>query len=141
MIILKWLFRALPFFYMTLIWILSGLPDNVIVDLPDSKVDRILKESLHLIEFAILYLLLVAAVFTTNRFSNKFHILLAVFAALYGIVDEIHQSFVPYRTASLIDVVKDITGVFIAYIVIHQALNGRFPRLKKGIDTFKNIFN
>lgn len=120
--ILKWLSWALPLAYMILIWVLSSMPADAVVKLPDSKVDRFFKESLHLVEFAILYLLLVWALWSTGRFSKKASILCAVVAISYGLLDEFHQSFVPYRSATVIDFVKDTIGVLVAYYFINRSL-------------------
>lgn len=120
--ILKWLSWALPLAYMILIWVLSSMPADAVVELPDSKVDRFFKESLHLVEFAILYLLLVWALWSTGRFSKKASILCAVVAICYGLLDEFHQSFVPYRSATVIDFVKDTIGVLVAYYFINRSL-------------------
>lgn len=119
-VLLKWVLRLLPLFYMLLIWIMSSLPANAIVELPDLTIDALIKESLHLVEFAILYLLLVLSFFTFDRFSTKINILCGIIAALYGVTDEIHQSFVPYRSATLIDVIKDVTGVAVAFYFVQK---------------------
>lgn len=136
----KWIFRLLPIFYMGLIWVLSSLPHNAVVELPDSSVDRFFKESMHLIEFAILYILFVLAMHTTGTFSKKVNIICALIACLYGVVDEIHQSFVPYRSATLIDAIKDITGVLVAWYFIDRAtFHQRFPKLARLLQCFKRI--
>ncbi|MDZ5471833.1 VanZ family protein [Bacillus sp. 31A1R] len=119
-IIFKWTLRLLPIAYMIVIWVLSGLPHNAVVELPDSTIDRFFKESMHLVEFAILYLLLILAALTTNTFNAEISLVCAVIAALYGVVDEIHQSFVPYRSATFIDVFKDALGVLISYWFIQK---------------------
>lgn len=114
----KWMKRiipVLPFLYMAAIWMMSGLPADAIVELPDSYWDRFIKESLHLVEFAILYMLFAAALAVNRKLTPAFSLLAAVAAGFYGIVDEIHQSFVPYRSATFIDVVKDLIGVGAAY--------------------------
>lgn len=105
----------LPLFYMIAIWVMSSLPDNVILDLPSSKVDHFIKEALHLVEFAILYMLIVAALAANHKLTPRFSLIAALVACLYGVTDEIHQSFVPYRSAELIDVAKDFIGVLAAY--------------------------
>lgn len=115
---LKWVVRLLPFAYMLLVWILSSLPHNAVVELPDSSVDRFFKESMHLVEFAILYLLLVVAVLTSGRFSRGLSMVCAGIAIGYGLLDEFHQSFVPYRSATVIDFVKDTIGVLVAYYFV-----------------------
>ncbi|QVY61360.1 VanZ family protein [Cytobacillus gottheilii] len=138
---LKWLLRLLPISYMILIWILSSLPHNAVVELPDSAFDRFFKESMHLVEFGILYLLLVGAAFTFKQpFTFKINLLLAALACLYGVVDEIHQYFVPYRSATLIDVVKDVIGVAVAYWVISQAVLGeRFQKIGRFLESIKRV--
>lgn len=113
---------VLPVLYMMLIWNMSSQPHNAYVELPNSSVDRFIKESLHLVEFAILYLLFVLAAFFNKKLTPTSNLVFAVIAALYGLTDELHQSFVPYRSATLIDLVKDITGVAIAYYIIRKNL-------------------
>jgi VanZ family protein len=106
---------VLPVLYMAVIWILSGLPDTAVVELPDHSVDRFFKESMHLVEFAILYLFFAAALAAGGKLTPALSGLAALAAGMYGIMDEIHQFFVPYRNASLIDVLKDFIGVAAAY--------------------------
>lgn len=106
---------VLPLVYMIAIWVMSSLPDDVIMDLPSSTTDRFIKEALHLVEFAILYVLFVVALAANHTLTSRLSLVVAIIAALYGIVDEVHQSFVPYRSATLIDVAKDIIGVLAVY--------------------------
>lgn len=129
----KWVLRVLPLLYMAAIWIQSSLPSDHFVELPDSGLDRTIKESLHLIEFAILYVLLVIAFLTRRRaFTPESNAALALFAALYGISDEIHQSFYSYRSASLFDLIKDFTGIAVCYYFISGALfKNRFTKLSR----------
>jgi VanZ family protein len=112
---IRYTLTTLPFLYMIAIWIMSSLPDNAVVELPNSYWDRMIKESLHLIEFGLLYLFFVAALVVNGKLTPKWSLIAAVLAGLYGITDEIHQSFVPYRSSTMIDVVKDIIGVTAAY--------------------------
>ncbi|UII55720.1 VanZ family protein [Cytobacillus spongiae] len=119
---LKWLLIPLPFLYMALIWKLSSMPANAIVELSYQSIDRFIKESMHLIEFAILYILLVLAFLSVGRFSAQINWLCILIACSYGIIDEIHQSFIPYRSATIIDAVKDITGVLVAAYIVRKKL-------------------
>lgn len=48
----------------------------------------------------------------------------------YGIVDEVHQSFVPKRDASVLDVLTDTTGSLLAVVLVGWALQ-RDPRLPR----------
>ncbi|MDF2854619.1 MAG: hypothetical protein K0Q87_470 [Neobacillus sp.] len=138
--VFTWLLRFLPIVYMAAIWTMSSLPSNHFVELPDSQIDRFIKESLHLVEFAILYVLLVLAslTFRGRSFTPSWNILCAVFAGLYGLTDEIHQSFYPYRSASLFDLVKDVTGILVCFYIIRGALfKGKFARLRRVLQLIK----
>jgi VanZ family protein len=139
--VLKWALRVLPLAYMAAIWIMSSLPANHFVELPNSALDHTIKESLHLIEFAILYVLLVLALLTRTRaFTPVLNIACALFAALYGISDEIHQSFYSYRSASLFDFVKDVTGILVCFYFIRGALfKGRFVRLERMLKRVRGL--
>jgi hypothetical protein len=106
--------------YAGFIFYLSSLPTltpplgglgNVRVD-PDLLI-------LHVFEYSILgFLLLRALVNSKTTFTAEGALALAVFLGfLYGVSDEIHQYYVPYRTASLYDSIADGIGAFIgAYV-------------------------
>jgi len=104
---------------MGLIWYLSSHPSDAIVETP-FPFDDLLKESLHLIEFGILYWLFILMIAVHQKLSVKSSIIVAILSFLYGVTDEIHQAFVPSRSASLIDVVKDGIGVFVSYIIMNK---------------------
>lgn len=133
---MKYVLRILPLLYMAAVFIMSSLPSNQFVELPDSKLDHTMKESLHLIEFAILYVLLVLAFLTRqSAFTPAWNVACAVFAALYGISDEVHQSFYSYRSASWFDLVKDFTGILVSFYFIRGALfKGKFARLGRMLE-------
>jgi VanZ family protein len=66
----------------------------------------------HCIEYAIFGFLLARA-FRNSQESNLkkfFRIFAMICVIVYGITDEWHQSFVPYRTASVIDLLYDGIG-------------------------------
>ena len=70
----------------------------------------------HLFLYGILSLLLLFAFTGTDRPSRSSIAAAIVCAALYGISDEFHQSFVPGRDASVFDVVVDTVGATIAVL-------------------------
>jgi len=51
-------------------------------------------------------------------------ILSVVLSSLYGVSDEIHQYFVPFREADLLDVLADTLGGILG-VYIYQAIVGR----------------
>jgi VanZ family protein len=122
----KLIITILPLLYMALIWTLSSHPADAIVNTPFSF-DALMKESLHLIEFAILYWLISFAFMAQGKWSEKASLFAAIVAILYGLTDEIHQSFVPSRSATVIDFVKDTIGVTVSYLIAKR----RFFRRKR----------
>lgn len=141
MIKFKWIFRILPLIWMVAIWIMSSMPSDAIVELPALSVDHFIKESLHLVEFAIVYWFLVGAMLTTREFTPVVSLICALIAGFYGITDEIHQSFVPYRSCTVIDGVKDWIGVGVSWYVVRRAyFGGRFTRVGNLLRRFQGYF-
>ncbi|TMU84046.1 hypothetical protein FGG79_18085 [Bacillus sp. BHET2] len=118
--LLTYVLTAAPFAYMILIWIMSSNPDDAIIRFPDNQVDRFVKESLHLVEFGILYGLFVVALLAHGRLQFTLNFTVALIAIFYGFTDEIHQSFVPYRSSTLIDAAKDLIGVTVLFWIVNR---------------------
>jgi VanZ like family len=118
--LLKYALTAAPFLYMMLVWVMSSNPDDAVIRFPDSGWDRFIKESLHLIEFAILYGLFVLALLAHGMLGYTINFTVALIAIFYGFVDEIHQSFVPYRSATMIDAAKDLIGVTALFWIVNR---------------------
>lgn len=138
---MKYVIRILPVVYMVLIWILSSMPSDAVVELPNSGIDAFIKESLHLIEFGILYVLLFLAGLTLTNFKPLMSFIFMGIVILWGLVDEIHQSFVPYRSSTVIDFVKDTIGVLVASHFMHHAyFNGKFGKLGDWLKGFAGRF-
>ncbi|MDX2501310.1 MAG: VanZ family protein [Deltaproteobacteria bacterium] len=67
---------------------------------------------LHFLAYAVMGVLFYRA-YQTLSFKNNIQLLMLlsmISASLYGISDEIHQSFVPDRDGSLMDVMADVLG-------------------------------
>lgn len=106
------------------IFYLSSIPD-LRSSLPDFW-DLVLRKFAHAGEYAILAILLIRAIgIERNSPSTKLKswrsfgatavgvgsvVTVLIIVALYAVLDEIHQSFVPGRVASLVDVVVDVMG-------------------------------
>ena len=73
-------------------------------------------KSLHLLEYALLFLLSLNSFTHTGIRSKRLAALLLSFA--YAFSDEFHQRFVPGRQAKLSDVLIDLFGVFLALVSI-----------------------
>lgn len=133
LMILRWCMRLAPVAYMGFIWFLSSRPSDAVVRL--GTYDSLIKESLHLVEFAILYVLFVLAFLTFGPLNRRRNCVAVVLAIAYGCLDELHQYFVPSRSADFIDIIKDVIGVCVAWYIVHRTyfLNdtskiGRFLR-------------
>ena len=68
----------------------------------------------------LLYGVLGAALGWAKRMSQSSvpHWMLVTLGIAYGVVDELHQRFVPNRVASLDDLVADAIGIVIGYVAI-----------------------
>ena len=91
------------------IFVLSAQPD--LPRAPSSLLDLLLKKGAHLAAYAILAALLHRALGPTFRWGERPHYALAWgLTVLYAASDELHQSFVPGRTATGLDIAIDGTG-------------------------------
>ena len=96
---------------------------------------------IHAVFYGILAILLLGGFRPGVTGYTKTHRLLAVLAAsLYGISDELHQSFVPDRDADMLDWLADTTGAVVAVWLLaslvrkvllarHYAVTGRTEHL------------
>lgn len=76
----------------------------------------------HFTEYAILGFLSARGFRTSPRpaIRNHWFLISAALIVLYALIDEYHQSFVPARTASVVDSLIDMTGGLVALIVISR---------------------
>ncbi|MGB2930113.1 MAG: VanZ family protein [Desulfobacterales bacterium] len=115
----KFLFYWFPIIlYCLLIFIQSSYPSfKNAPELP--YIDKML----HFVAYALLGALFLRA-FKTSRIKNNLKLMLIlsfVLSSLYGISDEIHQYFVPYRDADFMDVLADMLGGIMG-VYIYQAM-------------------
>lgn len=104
-IVVAWLPAAL---YMLLIWVLSSLH---LTDFPVRELP-LHDKGVHFVEYAVLGLLVAhASLRTWPRHAPLRTLGVAVLIALgWGVLDEIHQAFVPGRQADVWDLVADAVG-------------------------------
>ncbi|EKE04954.1 MAG: phosphotransbutyrylase [uncultured bacterium] len=75
--------------------------------------DFILKKTAHIIEYGVLATLLYRAMINSGVEKKKSMWLAVIIAVLYGITDEVHQSFTPGRGPAVRDVLIDTSGALI----------------------------
>ena len=83
---------------------------------------------MHVAAYAILGGLFLRAYGTSSRGNRAKHAVRVsiLFAACYGISDEMHQYFVPARSADWLDAAADVAGA-IAGVMIYRRLTGKRP--------------
>jgi VanZ family protein len=87
------------------------------VSVADSfTINFIFFKSLHVIEYATLFFLVFRAMYKTfsNLELSKILFLSVIICVAYAISDEVHQTFVPTRNGTIIDVFIDTIGILIA---------------------------
>ncbi len=92
--------------WMAFIFFLSSIPD--LQSGLEKVYDLILRKIAHLLEYAVLFLLLARPLDKNLKQA-------LVIGIIYALLDEFHQSFVPGRNMALADVCFDSAGVFLGY--------------------------
>lgn len=82
---------------------------------------------LHAVEYAILGALCYRAFRGSGYHSWRQHAILAaiLLASLYGMSDEVHQAFVPFRNSSWLDWLADTVGASFGVAAMHRVLSLR----------------
>lgn len=111
------LLRFLPVIgIMALLFFLSSLPGNTLVMPKILSFDKLL----HAFAYGVLA---AAALFAVpvelrRRKPRLIFLLTILFCLLYGISDEVHQIFVPFRSPSCLDILADTVGAAIAVLLL-----------------------
>ncbi|MCX5723096.1 MAG: VanZ family protein [Nitrospirae bacterium] len=104
-------------FYAGVIFLLSSLshPEE---ELPSFLLQDVSDKILHAVEYGILSFLCYRALrWATGPAAARHAVLLAmVTASFYGLTDEVHQAFVPFRDASWQDWLADTVGAALAAV-------------------------
>ncbi len=72
--------------------------------------------------FFLAFFLFIASV--KGKYKRVF-ILVIIMSLLYAGLDELHQSFIPFRDASLFDVYTDAAGIAIAFLLYYISIRYR----------------
>ena len=105
-----------PIIWMAAIFVLSSFSS---LEVETFVPDLYLRKGAHLFEYAILSLLYYRSINKGFKDWSFYSSLLAlIFSILYAASDELHQSFVPQRFASPVDVLIDSSGAFLAQFVL-----------------------
>ena len=139
----------MPVLYMLWIWLQSShfnpsSIEHVFYDM-DLKLIVFIGGTLelaHLIEFGLLYLFIVVAFLTYGKLTRKKEIISLSIALCYSLIDEFHQLYVPFRSFSLIDIVKNFIGVWVFWLIVHKNYftnkDTKIGTILKGIGTISD---
>lgn len=90
------------------------------------------KKTAHVIEYAIFSVLLYRALLNSGVKKVRAMIFSIVICFFYAITDEMHQSFIPLRTARVRDVIFDTIGASLSILFIWKLLP-KTPQLIKSL--------
>jgi polysaccharide biosynthesis protein VpsQ len=139
----------LPLIYMWLIWLQSSSFNPESIYLLTYKMDEqiflmigMVLEFGHLFEFGILYFLLIMMILSYGRLTKQKEWFCLLVAASYGLIDEVHQIYVPYRSFSFVDLLKNLIGIAVVWYIVHQSYfvrrSSTFGQKLKLITTYLN---
>ena len=112
-------------------------PEKKLLICRDTK-DNLMKNLAHIGEYAILAFLIFRALYNREEkgsFSKYSWFWTLAGAVLYGVSDEVHQAFVPTRTAHLGDILMDGVGAGMGLlfgIIVYTFLSDKSV-LKRGV--------
>lgn len=107
---------------MAIIWKLSDTPDLAVAS---GWLDAVTRKAAHITVFGLLCGAFVLALRAQRLSSSVCLVVGALLALAYAAVDEYHQTFVPTRHGTPVDVAIDAVGIGIASIVLAMAFNRR----------------
>jgi VanZ family protein len=103
-------------FWMSGIFLLSAIPSLALP--PSSVYDHPLRKLGHVIEYAVLTLLLSRAFQLHVHHPSQAWLLAGLVAGMYAVSDEWHQTFVPGREGTVRDVMIDSGGIVVASMLV-----------------------
>ncbi len=113
--------KLIKYWFPPLAWAVVIFLFSSFATVPTSQIywqDFIVKKLAHVVEYGVFAFLLYRALRGYEMDKTKAVILSILFAALYGITDEFHQSFTPGREPRIRDVAFDTIGASLAMLLI-----------------------
>lgn len=120
-----------PLLCMAMVFILSSIPGNGTSNVNFiQNIDPGLQNLLHVPLFGMLMLLWFFALIEYKLEVRQAILWAGVITVVYGILDEIHQFFVPGRYSGIGDVLLNCIGVFVVSFYIHRSRIRKLKRVK-----------
>ena len=101
--------------YAVLIFSLSSIEQPFYIELKVDNIDKLL----HFLEYLVFGFLLIRAVCGSDAKISRNAAIMMVFAigSFYGFTDELHQSVIPGRFATISDFIFDSIGSFVGAVI------------------------
>lgn len=128
----RWLHWVPAIAVMATIFVLSSQSGLRVSE--DPAVDKPFRVTGHLLAYALLAALLLAALSRGRRPRSRDVLIAFGLTVAYALTDEWHQSFVPNRTGRLDDVVTDAIGALIGLAVAWLTINRWADRRERAAD-------
>lgn len=114
--------------YMSFVWVQSSRFDPESLTPISSTLNKTVYlligaclEFAHLFQFGLLYFFIILIFLSFGPLKSWQEVAAVIIALSYGIADEIHQLYVPFRSFSVIDLLKDAIGVLAFWWVINHS--------------------
>jgi hypothetical protein len=148
-IIMRSILVLISLVYITWIWLQSSYFNPSSLEYLLVEVDYIIilmlgaaLELAHLIEFGILYSLIILVFLSFGKLNSRKEFLALTISLCYAMVDELHQYFVPYRSFSMIDMLKNGVGIWAFWFVIRRKYYGSKPsRIRSFLEGITSVIN
>ena len=113
---LNYKYLSLALFSTLLIIYASSIPDRALLG-DDSLIEQIISNLAHIPAYALMAFLWLKA-FERRNEGHSFVVaaLISFGLILFAVSDEIHQSFIPGRSASYMDIGLDLLGIFFGLV-------------------------
>lgn len=97
------------------IFFLSHQPGDTIELYPIPGIDKLA----HLCIYGLLACTILYGFGRSYRISSPYKVMIIVISVslLYGVLDEFHQSFIPYRSVSSLDIIADFSGAVLVCLL------------------------
>lgn len=122
------------FFLEPLIKMVEGTSHHQVAPEAVEVLHTLIRKLAHFSEYAFLAGLVILAIYTSKISKIRVGVFAEIITALYAISDEIHQSFVPERSPSPVDVGIDslggLTGIVLVFLVIGAVNKSRKRKME-----------
>lgn len=106
-----------------------------------NKANTFIRKLAHLFLFCMLGIFISFVMKLRYKLENKYNLISIAICMMFGMLDELHQKFVPGRSSKLTDVLIDTIGATLGIILVNYAYKRIKPRMYKLPSLCKKVNN